>query len=220
MNEKNYDYLKDQLKYSGFGEDMAGELKEKMEKGGPEFKLFHQAAVGKDQLVAGLHFNKSNQSEMYFFNRYELTMKREKSQEVTRQTFNNNITLKEGYNLLNGRAVHKSLTNKEGENYKAWLQLNFKEKDDKGNYKLNQYHQNYGYDLEKELAKHPIKELGNDDDKKMLLRSLERGNRQAVTVQQGENEQRLFIDANPQYKTLNFYDQHMKPMKHEALRQG
>jgi hypothetical protein len=30
MNEKNYDFLKDQLKYSGFGDKLIEQLKEKM----------------------------------------------------------------------------------------------------------------------------------------------------------------------------------------------
>lgn len=218
MNEKNFEYLKDQLKYSGFGEAMHEELREKLEKQSPEFKLFHQMEVGKDQLVSTLHFSKSNQSDMYFFNKYELTMKQGQSSEIKKQTFNNNITLKEGYNLVKGRSVHKSLTNKEGENYQAWLQLDQKTQDANGNYKIQQYHQNYGYDLEKELARYPIQELNNVDEKQMLMRSLERGNRQAVNIQQEGNEQKVFIEANPQYKTLNFYDQHMKPMRSQELK--
>jgi hypothetical protein len=43
--------------------------------------------------------------------------------------------------------------------YLGRVQMDFKEADSSGNFKLNHYHQNYGYDLEAALYKHPIKEL-------------------------------------------------------------
>ncbi len=33
MNQKNFDYLKDQLKFTGFGEGIENALKEKLQKG-------------------------------------------------------------------------------------------------------------------------------------------------------------------------------------------
>ena len=35
------------------------------------------------------------------------------------------------------------------------------EKDDNGRSVANTYHTNYGFDLEKALAQHPVKELGD-----------------------------------------------------------
>jgi hypothetical protein len=214
MNEKNYDYLKDQLKYTGFGEGLQNELKEKMEKQTPEFQLTHSQKFGKDEVSATLHFKKSNESEMYFFNRYDAALKPEKEAEAIRQTFyinkESNITLKEGYNLMSGRAVNKDLTTKEGEKYNAWVQMDFKETDNNGNFKMKQFHQNYGYNIEQALAKLPIKELASDIDKAALIQSLEKGNRQAVTFVQEGKEQRHFIEANPQYKNITVYDGNMQ----------
>ena len=116
------------------------------------------------------------------------------------------ITLKEGYNLLAGRAVHKTLTSKENEKYSAWVQLDFKKTAQNGNYGMKQFHQNYGYDLEKVLAKYPIKELGDEQSKKQLLSSLERGNLQSAVFQIAGKEEKLFISANPEYKTLTAYN--------------
>ncbi|WP_121355744.1 hypothetical protein [Flavisolibacter nicotianae] len=214
MNEKNFDYLKDQVKFTGFGDALEVELREKMQKQSPEFQIYHNTKFGNDVATATLHFKKSEQSEMYFFNKYDLTVKLENSPDMLKQTFfinkGNNITLKEGYNLMSGRAVNKELTNKEGQRYNAWLQMDFKETDRNGNYQLKHYHQNYGFDLQKELAKHPIKELGSEQEKARLLESLQRGNRQAVTVIKKGNEQRMFIEANPKFKTLNIYDSSMQ----------
>ena len=223
MNEKNFDYLKDQLKYTGFGESANTDLKEKMQQQSAEFKIFHKQDFGQDHAVATLHFRKSDQSDMYFLNRYDLHLKNDKSEQVAKQTFymgkDNNITLKEGYNLMSGRAVNKDLTAKEGQVYNAWIQLNFKETDKQGNYQMSKFHQNYGFDLEKELAKHPIKELGNEQDKARLVESLQRGNRQSVTVIRDGSEQKLFLEANPKFKTLTVYDQSMQRVQSQSQKE-
>lgn len=214
MNEKNFEYLRDQVKFSGFGEALANDLREKMQKQVPEFQLAYQTKFGNDTAVTALHFKKSNQSEMYFFNRYHLTLKPDHSPDKQEQTFylnkGNNITLKEAYNLMSGRAVNKDLTTKEGHIYNAWVQLNFKQTDPNGNHKIKQFHQNYGFDLEQVLAKHLIKELANEPDKSPLMESLQKGNRQAVTFLQNGHEQKYFVEANPQFKTLTIHDNNMQ----------
>ena len=214
MNEKNYDYLKDQLKYTGFGEGLQNELKEKMEKQTPEFQLNHSQKFGKDEVSSTLHFKKSDESEMYFFNKYDAALKPEKEADAIQQTFyinkESNITLKEGYNLMNGRAVNKDLTTKEGQKYNAWVQMDFKDTDTNGNFKMKQFHENYGYNMEQALEKLPIKELATDTDKAALIQSLEKGNRQSVTFVQEGKEQRHFIEANPQYKNITVYDGNMQ----------
>ncbi|MCW3106878.1 MAG: hypothetical protein JWQ09_1384 [Segetibacter sp.] len=210
MNQKNFEYLKDQVKFTGFGEALENELKEKMQKQFPEFQISHNAKFGNDTTVATLHFKKSDQSDMYFFNRYNLSLKQEQSGDVIEQTFyinkGNNITMKEAYNLMSGRAINKDLTNKEGQVYNTWMQMDFKETDGSGNYKMKHYHQNYGYELEKVLANHPIKELSNEQDKSRLIDSLNKGNRQSVTFIENGNEQKHFIEANPKFKSINVYD--------------
>ncbi len=214
MNEKNYDYLKDQIKFTGFGEGLENELKDKMQKQTPDFQIAHKAKFGSDELNAVLHFKKSDETDMYFFNRYQVSLKPEQSSETMEQTFyinkGNNITLKEAFNLMNGRAVNKDLTNKEGEVYNTWVQMDFKQTDNNGNYKMKHFHQNYGYDLDSALAKHPITELLNEKDKTRLVESLQKGNRQSVTIVQGNSEKKQFIEANPQFKTINMYDGNMQ----------
>jgi hypothetical protein len=88
--------------------------------------------------------------------------------------------------------------------------MDFKETDKNGNYHLKHFHSNYGFDLEKELVKHPIKELTNEQNKKGLLESLQKGNRQSVVFIKDGNEQKVFIEANPRFKTINVYDHNMQ----------
>ena len=222
MNEKNLDYLVNQMKFTGFGEGHRDELKEKMEKNEPQITIFHMADFGKDKTVATLQLNKSGESDMYFFNRYSLMLKTTKNPDPVKQTFyintnQSNITLKEAYNLMSGRAIHKELTPKEGEKYQAWMQLDFKETDKNNNYKIKQYHQNYGFNLEATLSKYPIKELANEVEKSQLIESLQRGNKQSVTFLQNDKEQKIFIEASPQFKSLNFYDANLQRIKAENL---
>jgi hypothetical protein len=88
--------------------------------------------------------------------------------------------------------------------------LNFKETDSSGNFKLNQYHQNYGYDLEAALEKHSIKELLTPQYKEDLMNSLKKGNLQSVIFVVGGEERKQFVEANPQFKTLKVYDSSMQ----------
>jgi hypothetical protein len=181
-----------------------------MQSGVTDFVLFHKASFGKDETVSALQFKKGTESDNYFFNRYSLMLQNEKSEEVSKQTFymgnkEDNTTLKEAYNLMKGRAVHKEISPKEGEKFMAWIQLDFKNQDPSGNYKVKQFHENYGYNLEAALAKHPIKELNSETEKTALVRSLERGNRQMVTLEEGSKESKAYIEASPQYKSVNLY---------------
>ncbi|NCI46664.1 hypothetical protein GWC94_08415 [Sediminibacterium sp. WSJ-3] len=214
MNQKNFEYLRDQIKYTGFGEGLENDLKQKIQEGNPEFKLAYETKYGNDTVNATLNFSQSKQSDMYFFNSYQVNVQKENSSETMEQIFyinkGNNITLKEGYNLMEGRSVNKDLTNKEGQVYNAWVQMDFKQSDNNGNFKLKHYHENYGYDLEAVLSKHPIRELGNEEYKSNLMDSLKKGNLQSATFQVNGAEQKQYIEANPQFKTINIYDSSMQ----------
>jgi len=213
MNEKNFDYLKEQIKLTGFGDGFESPLKTNLEKQTPDFVLAYSKQFGNDQADAQLYFSRSKQSDMYFFNKYTVAVKPEKGQTVEQTFFigkENNYTFKEAFNLMSGRAVNKDLHNKEGQVYNAWVKMDFKQPDESGNYKLQHYHQNYGFKLEEALAKYPIKELQDETQKSRLLASLKKGNLQSVTFVADNKETKHFIEANPQFKTINVYNENMQ----------
>jgi len=228
MNEKNLEYLKDQLKYTGFGETFDAELRENIMKGDKDFKIMHTGIMNnglpnKDTLTVELNFKRSEQTDMYFFNSYHVNLQKEENKPGLEQTFYINkdsasITMKEAYNLMEGRSVNKDLKNKEGESYNCWLKIDFKQSDN-GNFKLNQYHQNYGYDLEASLAKHSIKELNTPKYKEDLLNSLKKGNLQSATFVVGGTESKMFVEANPQFKTVNVYDENLQRINHRESKE-
>jgi len=97
--------------------------------------------------------------------------------------------------------------------------MDFKQTENNGNYKMKQFHQNYGFDLDKELFRHAIKELNNEQDKSRLMESLQKGNQQSVTFLQNGGEQKHYIEANPQFKTNNVYDNNMQRLSNKQSKE-
>jgi hypothetical protein len=75
---------------------------------------------------------------------------------------------------------------------------------------VKQFSSGYGYELDKVLDKFPIKELADAEQKEKMMKSLEKGNTTSVTFQKEGKEEKMFIEANPQFKTLTVYDASMK----------
>jgi len=223
MNEKNLEFLADQIKYTGFGETLQGVLKEKMEKGEKEFTIPHEAKFDSGTLSSELSFKKSDQSDLYFFNSYKAILQKEGAVHGPEQIFyvskDNTFTMKEAFNLLDGRAVNKDLKNKQGEVYNCWSKLDFKNPEDNGNFKMNHYHQNYEYDLEAALSKHSIKELETPKFKEDLLSSLKKGNLQSVTFVVSGVESKMYVEANPHFKAVNVYDVNLQRINHRESRE-
>jgi hypothetical protein len=213
MNNENLEFLADSLKYMGFGDKgiLNDQLSKHIAKESKTFELETEAYFDeKFKLDLTLHFRKSDQLDMYFFTKYEARLRAADTPDLDRgQVFyiskGTGVALQEAFNLLQGRAVNKDLTNAEGQKYNAWIQLNFSDKDQHDNYKVKQYRPQYGYDLEKTLEKYPIGELKEAELKANLIKSLQKGNQELVTFEKSSSTQKMFIEANPQYKTINIY---------------
>ncbi len=209
MNLENLNYLKDTLKYHGFGEKLFGELEVKMKAVEKEFTLSISTEMQKDKISGTLHFRKSNDSDMYFFNKYEAKLEKA-GQNPREHTFyldkSKGFTMKEAYNLLDGRAVHKEFTNQEGDKYKAWRQLDLDYKDKNNNFEVKQYSERYGYDLREQLSYYPIREFVKADDSLNLTKSLERGNLHTVTMDANGEKMQLQIAADPKARSLKVFD--------------
>lgn len=218
MNKQNAEFLGERLFYLGFGDKLNAELEKNMKAGKEKFQLPFQGEFTKgekkDVVDYQIDFSKSNQGDMYFVNKYQATLKNEDTEKEKSQTFYLNkgsgVTAKEAYNMLDGRAVNKKLMDREDNPYHAWLQINFKEQDDNGNNKLNRYHEAYGFDLEKSVGKHPIKELIDPEQKAIVMKSLEKGNVHPVTFQRDGKEEKMFLEANPKERNVIVYDVEMK----------
>jgi hypothetical protein len=222
MNEQNFEYLKDNIKYMGFGERLNEQLENNLLEAKDAFKLDFRAVLNNKSFDATLNFRRSENSGMYFFNSFTASLQKSNNEKVD-QTFYLNkgkgITAKEAYNLLDGRAVHKELMSKDNIPYKAWVQLDFENKDRHNNFEVKQFHENYGFDLKDAVSKYAISELEYPEKEDSLLQSLKKGNLQSVTIEKDGNTHKMFIEANPQFKSVTLYDGQMKRVQKESLDQ-
>ena len=222
MNNENLQYLTDNIKYMGFGESHKADLEKNMAEGKAEFQLVHRAEINKKPFEATMNFRKSDSTDMYFFNNYHASLEKSNG-EKAEQTFYLNkgkgVTGKEAYNLLDGRAVQKDLVTKEGQPYKAWIQLDFENKDKNNNFEVKQFHENYGYDLKAALGKLAVAELNDPEKEKTLMQSLQKGNVQSITIEKDGSSYKMFVEANPQYKNVTLYDSNMKMVAKESMEQ-
>lgn len=360
LNEQNFEYLKNSLKYLGFGENLNAALEARLKEGSEKFTLgataVFDAPGANDTIHYELRFSKSTSTDKYFLNNYQATLELNaadgKVQEPVSQVFSlnkgNDITAKEAYNLLAGRAILKKAelsdrlvivadnqeaakvlniaeaktkiselaSNKVAESYTllaknntvvktfdktgkevpykgerqnlqlihafiqkndkgnddipynvtdmagarqmikdltkdkntahitllengvpfarydgkgkeidieptkrkedVWFKLDFEKKGEHGNYAFKTFFQGYGFDLDKALSNHPIKELNDPERKERLLASLRRGNLQSVTLDNQGTEVKGYVAANPQFKNLSLYDKDLKPVFEKA----
>lgn len=233
LNEQNFEYLKKSLKYLGFGENLNSALEVRLKEGSDKFTLGASAAFNtpnaKDMVNYELRFSKSKTTDNYFLNDYQATLEKGNAngtvQEPVSRVFTlnkgNDITAKEAYNLLSGRSIQKNaeITDKQnltesGEPTKrkeeVWMKLDFDKKTDQGQFTFKTFYKNYGFDLDKAVTAHPIKELNDPDHRERLMSSLKRGNLQSVTIEKNGTEEKAFVAASPQFKNLSLYDKDLK----------
>ncbi len=216
MNQENLKFLQDRLFYLGTEKRLHPELEKNMAEGKPEFKLSFSNHYDKDKLNAELHVRKSDNSEMYFLNKYDATLQKP-GQENKSQTFyldhGKGVTMKEAYNLLDGRSVNKDLKNKEGEVKNAWIKLDFNSKEPNGNFKQEQFYKPYGFDLHTELFKLPLPQMPAEKFNQMV-EALERGNTQKIILPENiiGTVSPIIISANPKFKTLDITDESGRPL--------
>ncbi|GJH40083.1 hypothetical protein RCZ04_06330 [Capnocytophaga sp. HP1101] len=217
-------YLKNQVKYLGLGED--SKLHKDLENAilSPEAKITVRAEYNHpDRLMKGntatfdLNINKTEQGGV-FLNSYRANLTTKKGEERS-QTFKvqkeNSITAKEAINLLEGRSVkmeHDVVDKETGElsRTESFIKLNMKEpKTDYGNYKYEWYNQKaYGVDVDSIMQKSNLT-FANDTERERTKKHLEKGNITQVNFQHENKQIQGFAVLNPQWKMLNLYDSAM-----------
>ncbi|WP_316741287.1 hypothetical protein [Pedobacter antarcticus] len=83
---------------------------------------------------------------------------------------------------------------------------------------MQQYNENYGFDVKKSLEEYKIAELSDPKKMDRLIEGLKDGERMSVTVEKDGKEMPLKVDAMPRYSNLNFFSPDSgKPVKREEL---
>ena len=228
MKEDNLPFLRDSIRYLGFGEGsvLNEQVEKEIQKGVTEFQLRTEAHFDEwSRIEAILHFRRSEQSDMYFFNKYEATLLYDNPIHNRSQTFyiykGKGVTFKEAFNLLQGRSVNKNLTDSDGEKYNAWLKLSFGERTPNDtNYRTRQFRDQYGYNLEEVLNNYPIRELQNDQLKTSLIQSLKKGNIHLVTFAKASKIEKMYVEACPEFKTIIIYSETTRAAQRPSLPKG
>lgn len=203
--EKNNQSLHDKVQRIGF-RDLSNQIDQQIKQGHEQFNIPVSYYINeKERLNHELSFVK-DQSGQYQFEGYKTTLQNESKPEEERSQYfkvqgRNPIDATEVYNLLAGRAVQKE---------NSWIKLDFNDKDAKGNHRIKEFHSGYGYDLEKAVQQLSLKELSNKTETDKLKHDLKQGNRLPVTLIKNGNEHRFYIEANPQFKSINIYDEHSR----------
>ncbi|MDV3928783.1 hypothetical protein CMT52_20775 [Elizabethkingia anophelis] len=220
-------YLKDQMKYLGFGE--GEKLHKDLEKGIKSKKNEFEIKASSDKALPGnkvdfiLKFNKT-ESGGVFLNSYHSKLTNDKNEEMSHNfpvNRENTFTAKEAVNLLEGRSVKIEFLNpKTDQKEPAFVRFDFSEpKTEKGNYKFQNFYKNYGIDTAEIVEKSNVV-FDKPEYKDSTIKSLEKGN--IVKVKIKENDQVVEAKAvlNPQYKNLNLYDQDMTRINTNKPLQG
>lgn len=116
----------------------------------------------------------------------------------------------EAYEMLAGRAVLKSGT---------WKQFNFFDRDLSDNYRMHEFPEAYGYNVSNALRAVPLK---NDDYEtfESLADSLKKGKREEAVLLIEGREMKVFLEANPRFKTLTFYNDRMQKLSLTEIKNG
>ncbi|MBL4675911.1 MAG: hypothetical protein JKY70_06870 [Mucilaginibacter sp.] len=203
MNSQNLNYLQKQLLNLGFGEKMNAELEKHIQSKATEFRLNTVQEYNKQPVDYQLHFKAGDNHDMYFFNKYDATVKGQDHQQTFYINKGSGVTAKEAFNLLEGRAVHKQLENLEGQKYGAWLILDRDSKTESGNLKLKSFTEGWNYKPERAIDKMAIVGIDESGARDKLLKSLEKGNRHQVTALKDGQQVKLFLEANPAEHRVN-----------------
>lgn len=203
MNDQNLSYLQKQLLNLGFGEKLNEELEKNIKSGKKEFTITTEQEYNKQPVDYTLHYKAGDQNDMFFFNKYDASLRDKEMQQSFYINKSGAITAKEAYNLMEGRAVHKQLENLEGEKYHAWIILDKENKAENGNFKLRPFTDGWNYKPERAIDKLDIVGINEEGARDKLMKSLEKGNRHQVTALRDGKEVKLFLEANPAEHRVN-----------------
>ncbi|MCV9926319.1 hypothetical protein OIU83_01540 [Flavobacterium sp. LS1R49] len=203
--EKNNHTLHEQVQRIGFP-NLSNVIDQNVSQGHPQFSIPVSYYVNeKERLDHELSFVK-DETGRYQFQGYKTTLQNESKPEENRSQYfkvrdGYSADTTQAYNLLAGRAIEKQGT---------WIQLDLNDKDSHGNHRIKEFHSGYGYDLQKAIQQLPLKDLLNKTESETLLNNLKQGNRQSVTLTKNGNDHQFYIEANPQFKSVNIYDQNSR----------
>lgn len=225
MEEQNLEYIKEELRDLGFKNIPEKEIVEKLRldpdklRAAGEMRFWQHGKM--EDVLYEIYFKKYERQDMYHPYAYQATLKNDPDKtQPFKISSNNDFTLPEAFNLLNGRAVHKLiLDQKTSKLSTAWFQMDFNSRDVHGNYKLDQVKVNdRNYLVGVLLNKYPIREIQDPTRLSALVTSLYQGNSEPVTLAKNGKETRVFLEAAPRKNGIMLYTSTNKTLRMDGAR--
>ena len=121
---------------------------------------------------------------------------------------NTSYNPKDAYHLLSGRAIEKD---------GSFMQLDLNDRNAEGSYRIKEFRSDYGFDLKKVIEALPLKDK-NADKIDELSNALRNGEARTAVLEVKEREYSFTLSANPQFKTVDIYDDNLNKINLSALR--
>ena len=226
MHFSNFSYLTKRLQEAGFGQDLNEALQNTLVDQPSSFELPYRVCFGKQVLEIKVFVRKWKEADqakvnLYYVQKFHASLSREGRVDPIEQDFyfgntTPSVTIQQAYNLLCGRAVYReNMCNKDKVHYNAWVQLDFSQTNSKGNYKWQYYFDNYGYDVGPELLKYPIVGISIPAAADALVRALQQGYREEVSMLVAGKQETFYVEALPKFKSLVICDSAGNPLGRE-----
>lgn len=219
-NFENYDYITEQvLPRFGVGGVFDKKIETEMDKGAAVIELKAATMYDNNKIQYAFRLEKSENDNRYYLNRVDAELTR-KNGEVQNQVFRiynqRGFDIKQMYNLMEGRFVHREYL-RDGERKSGWSFVDHNRKDDDGNSIVRTYSDEITkFNLTVSLGKVPTGYM-NQNDKEALVTSLRNGDlvSQFVKMPDGTREKADLV-VLPHLNTIAAYDKDGKKINFEA----
>jgi len=206
-DERNFNSLNEEVQRIGFP-DLSEKLKNLIDKEQENFSIPLSYYLNeKEKITHTLLFSKNAEGRLEL-DGFKSSLQNNSAPEDSREYYfknglENNFKVNEAYNLLSGRSV---------EHNQSWFQLDFNDQDASGSYHLKEFRNEYAYDLEKTLKAIPLK-ISSQYEMEKLKHALRQGDSVSAVLVKNGRENQIYIEANPQFRSLNIYDQHFRKIQ-------
>lgn len=209
MNTQDIQWMIQELEFLGFpakthAQEIGQNIRDERDKFCIEGKTKFFNYGNEDTLTYGIWFKHYERQQHYYPYAYRAVLNEQDRSRMFPIVQDAAFTLKDAFNLLQGRSVHKMVIDQRDRKLKPiWYQLDLSKTDVHGNYPLNQF-LNSTFNLGNHLDRHGILEMKNPEQRINLILSLYQGNAEAVTMQALGQREPVYVSADPVRNTVKF----------------
>ncbi len=210
MTNEEKDKLERNVAFHGFSARTVAEVMMYVDGNEKKFSVPEKGKIDSIDYRATLNFNRSEKNGQVYFNDFILTLPARDGRKPFSQSFpikyRADFTLREAFNLMNGRYVSKEMLDGEEKLSKPWVRMAFSMVNDDLNHPIVAVSAADGFNLMKELEKFPIANFNANSNGAEAVKALERGNRHPAVLELNGTSELFSFTANPETGGLDVYD--------------